>query len=107
MDLVDRGVFRVYLQAGLSAFPVQSLAFSGDGHLLASGGEDCTVRVWDCRTGQLRTTLVAHREAVVGVAFSNDAAPRQTITSMDLTGEILVWPAATQAEVDNDIMHFR
>jgi WD40 repeat protein len=34
------------------AGPVQAVAFSRDGRLLATGSDDGTVRLWDPRTGQ-------------------------------------------------------
>jgi WD40 repeat protein len=51
---------------------VFAVAFSPDGQLLASGGEDETVRLWDPATGEHRHTLTGHTGRVYGVAFSPD-----------------------------------
>ena len=51
---------------------VQGVAFSPDGRLLASGGTDKTVRLWDPATGKHRRTLTGHKGIVDGVAFSPD-----------------------------------
>ena len=51
---------------------VYGVAFSPDGRLLASGGRDWTVRLWDPATGEHLRTLTGHAGTVRGVAFSPD-----------------------------------
>ncbi|KAJ1709082.1 hypothetical protein NYO67_8749 [Aspergillus flavus] len=49
--------------------PVNSVAFSSDGRLLASGSEDMTVRLWDTATGTYQQTLNGHSDRIHSVAF--------------------------------------
>jgi WD40 repeat protein len=51
---------------------VQSVTFSPDGRLLASGSGDKTVKLWDTATGALQQTLEGHLDWVQSVAFSPD-----------------------------------
>ncbi len=43
---------------------VFSVAFSPDGCTLASGGNDCTVRLWDVKSGECLKTLQGHSNAL-------------------------------------------
>src|SRR5262249_38388296 len=56
---------------------VRSVAFSGDGKLLASGGEALVgfgrpseIKLWDVASGQEKTSLKGHIVAVSSLAFS-------------------------------------
>jgi WD40 repeat protein len=48
--------------------PVNAVAFSPDGHTLASGSSDHTTRLWNIPFG----LLTGHTDTVKGVAFSPD-----------------------------------
>ena len=49
------------------------MAFSPDGHRLASASRDRTVRLWDAETGQLiDPPLTGHADTMESVAFSPD-----------------------------------
>jgi len=51
---------------------VNSVAFSPDGRLLASGSSDKTIKLWDVATGSEVRTLKGHTHYVLSVAFSPD-----------------------------------
>src|ERR1044072_67385 len=51
---------------------VTALAFSPDGHWLASGSKDNTIKIWDIATGRLLRTLYGHGAPVNTLAVSED-----------------------------------
>jgi len=51
---------------------VNSVAFSPDERLLASGSSDKTIKLWNVETGKCIRTLTGHADSVYSVAFSPD-----------------------------------
>ena len=52
---------------------VVGVAFSSDGTLLASGGSDSAIIVWDVKNSKGKATLKGHNDSVTSVAFSPDS----------------------------------
>ena len=71
---------------------VNSVAYSSDGHLLASGSSDGTVRIWDTRPGEeVIKTLQSNDGEVLCVAFSPDG---RLVISGGEGGAVHVWVAS-------------
>jgi WD40 repeat protein len=71
---------------------VESVAFSRDGRLLASGGADHVAKIWDVATGRELRTLKGHSDLVVSVAFHpND----QLLATAGFDGSVKVWDIAS------------
>jgi WD40 repeat protein/DNA-binding CsgD family transcriptional regulator len=49
---------------------VRSVSFSADGEMLASAGDDRTIRLWSVRTGQCLKTLPGHTDLIRSLSFS-------------------------------------
>ncbi|TDB99283.1 WD40 repeat domain-containing protein [Actinomadura sp. 7K534] len=78
---------------------VRSLAFSPDGRMIATGGFDRTVRLWDPATRRQLGTPIAFKPGECGndppVAFSPDAR----LLATACLGSVRFWDVATHREV--------
>lgn len=81
------------LHEGQSGAP--STSFNPDGSLIAGGGDDGSVMVWDTQTGETIARLENHLYPVSAVAWSADGS---LLASGDWSGVVRVWDVATWSE---------
>jgi len=73
--------------------PVHSVALSADALLLASGGGDGTVRLWEVSSERLLATMQGHSGPVHGVALSADA---RLLASGGWDGMVSLWEVSSE-----------
>ncbi len=79
-----------------------AVAVSPDGELLASGGGDWLIRLWEMDTGEpVGEPLGGHTNAVIGLAFSPDG---QTLVSGSWDGTIQLWDVTTGQAIGQSII---
>jgi WD40 repeat protein len=65
-----------------------AVAFSPDDSTIASGHADGVIRLWDMKSGQLKSKLVGHGRSVNEIAFVPDG---RTLLSASSDGTVRVW----------------
>ncbi|NES06505.1 MAG: hypothetical protein F6K22_29030 [Okeania sp. SIO2F4] len=75
---------------------VNSVSFSPDGQILASGSGDSTIKLWNLETGEEIHTLRGHDYSVEIVSFSPDG---QTLASGSTDKTIKLWNLETGEEI--------
>ena len=70
---------------------VQALAFSPDDKLLASGGDDHKIHIWDAATQKEITTLPGHLAAIKYLSFSVDG---KLLVSVSSNAQVIIWNVA-------------
>jgi WD40 repeat protein len=93
------GAFRVWdLENGAMKEVVHPRAQGGDGalspdaSLVATGGRDNRIRIWDRRSGEIVRVLTGHSDYVRSLAWSSDGA---TLASGDYAGQVRLWDVPT------------
>jgi WD40 repeat protein len=81
---------------------VQSVAFSPNGHLLASSGDDGTIRLWDVQSHrELGDPLWRYRDRIYGDAFSPDG---REIASASCDGTVRLWDVPTHRQLGRPLL---
>ena len=75
---------------------VNQIAFSSDGKMVATSGEDDTARIWDPLTGKELMAFKGHTDNVTGVAFSPD---EKYLVTCSFDGSVRLWEVASGKEV--------
>jgi WD40 repeat protein len=84
--------YRMVAQPGQ---PVYAVALSPDGRLLAIGGHDGLLELWDLAAGKKKADLPGHKLAVFAVAFSPDGKVLAAAGgSSGVPGELSLWDVA-------------
>ena len=81
---------------------IHAVAFSPDGRLMATAGDDRTIQLWDPATGSPKGAAFHHSSAVHALAFSPDG--RLLLSGCD-DGSVHRWRVADGAESGPPIQH--
>ena len=71
---------------------VNTVAFSPNGDILASGSQDYTTRLWEARSGNLLGMLKGHEAQVSSIAFSPDGSK---VVTCSYDSSVRIWAVPT------------
>lgn len=98
VSLIEKYQFKAH--KAKKGLPVNSLAFSPNGKILASGGDDCKIKLWDPYTGQEVKTLDENSDYIIHIiTFSPDG---KLLASGDDEGYIKIWDIETGKNENED-----
>ena len=71
---------------------ISEIAWSPNGQMLAAGYSDCTIRLWNSQSGELKRILEGHASSICSVAWSSDA---RTLASVSEDHALRLWDVET------------
>jgi len=84
-----------------NALPVNTLAFSPDGKLLATGNKGKTIRTYSTDNFKLQKTMEGHEREVWHLCFAGN----KKIVSCSLDGTVRLWNAEKGKEINSTKLH--
>jgi hypothetical protein len=95
MSVWDTATWREIFRARADKHCVSNMAFSPDGKMLASGGWDRVILLWEVATGKQRQAFVGAKGGIVGLCFS---LVGRVIFSGDTDATLLMWDTVGQSQ---------
>jgi WD40 repeat protein/uncharacterized caspase-like protein len=83
-------------------FVPDRVALSASGKLIAAGGRESTIKIWEADTGRELFTLRGHKKSIRDLAFSPDS---KLLASAGQDADIKLWSVATGLEVKTLVAH--